>query len=152
RWRSWSSPRSRPSRTAAPRRPGSCRYGAGPALAGGRAAKKFSWPSPFLLDNMSICSYYRIRADAHNIVPAGQSLAKSAWQNRRMTLVALKMLTGDRSKSLGLIFGISFATLLMAQQLSVFLGIMRRTASQIIDVRDADIWVMDNKVRYVDEV
>jgi putative ABC transport system permease protein len=69
-----------------------------------------------------------------------------------MTWVALKMLTGDRSKYLGLIFGISFATLLMAQQLSVFLGIMRRTASQIIDVRDADIWVMDNKVRYVDEV
>src|SRR5260370_1006541 len=62
------------------------------------------------------------------------------------------LLTGDRSKYLGLIFGISFATLLMSQQISVFLGIMRRTGSQILDVRDADIWVMDNKVRYVDEV
>ncbi len=69
-----------------------------------------------------------------------------------MTWIALKMLTGDRSKYLGLIFGISFATLLMSQQISVFLGIMRRTGSQILDVRDADIWVMDNKVRYVDEV
>jgi putative ABC transport system permease protein len=69
-----------------------------------------------------------------------------------MTWIALKMLTGDRSKYLGLIFGVSFATVLMSQQISIFAGIMRRTASQIIDVRDADIWVMDNKVRYIDEV
>jgi putative ABC transport system permease protein len=62
------------------------------------------------------------------------------------------MLTGDRSKYLGLIFGVTFATLLMAQQVSIFAGIMRRTASQILDVRDADVWVMDNKVRYIDEV
>jgi putative ABC transport system permease protein len=69
-----------------------------------------------------------------------------------MTWIALKMLTGDRSKYLGLIFGVSFATLLMAQQVSIFAGIMGRTASQIIDVRDADLWVMDDKVRYIDEV
>jgi putative ABC transport system permease protein len=62
------------------------------------------------------------------------------------------MLTGDRSKYLGIIFGVAFATLLMAQQVSIFAGIMKRTASQILDVRDADIWVMDNKVRYIDEV
>jgi putative ABC transport system permease protein len=68
-----------------------------------------------------------------------------------MHWVAWKMLTGDRSKYYGLIFGVSFATLLMAQQLSVFLGIMKRTGSQILDVRDADVWVMDGKVRYVDE-
>jgi putative ABC transport system permease protein len=69
-----------------------------------------------------------------------------------MGWVALRMLTGDRSKYLGIIFGIGFATLLMAQQVSVFLGIMKRTGSQILDVRDADVWVMDKKVRYVDEV
>jgi putative ABC transport system permease protein len=69
-----------------------------------------------------------------------------------MSWIALKMLTGDRSKYLGLIFGVAFATLLMSQQVSIFVGIMRRTASQILDVRDADIWVMDNKVRYIDEV
>jgi putative ABC transport system permease protein len=62
------------------------------------------------------------------------------------------MLTGDRSKYLGLIFGVAFATLLMAQQVSIFAGIMKRTGSQILDVRDADIWVMDDKVRYIDEV
>jgi putative ABC transport system permease protein len=69
-----------------------------------------------------------------------------------MAWVALRMLTGDRAKYLGLIFGVSFATLLMSQQVSIFVGIMRRTASQILDVRDADIWVMDDKVRFIDEV
>jgi putative ABC transport system permease protein len=69
-----------------------------------------------------------------------------------MNWIALKMLTGDRSKYLGLIFGVGFATVLMTQQISIFAGIMQRTASQILDVRDADIWVMDNKVRYIDEV
>jgi putative ABC transport system permease protein len=69
-----------------------------------------------------------------------------------MNWIALRMLTGDRSKYFGLIFGVTFATLLMSQQLSIFFGIMERTASQILDVRDADIWVMDNKVRYIDEV
>jgi putative ABC transport system permease protein len=69
-----------------------------------------------------------------------------------MSWIALRMLTGDRSKYLGLIFGVAFATLLMSQQVSIFAGIMRRTASQILDVRDADIWVMDDKVRYIDEV
>jgi putative ABC transport system permease protein len=69
-----------------------------------------------------------------------------------MNWIALKMLTGDRAKYLGLIFGVTFATLLMSQQLSIFVGIMKRTGSQILDVRDADVWVMDNKVRYIDEV
>lgn len=69
-----------------------------------------------------------------------------------MKWVALRMLIGDRSKYLGLVFGVAFATLLMAQQVSIFFGILGRTASQISDVRDADIWVMDNKVRYIDEV
>jgi putative ABC transport system permease protein len=69
-----------------------------------------------------------------------------------MNWVALRMLTGDRSKYLGLVFGVTFASLLMAQQMSIFVGIMKRTGSQILDVRDADIWVMDSKVRYIDEV
>src|SRR5437762_1266122 len=69
-----------------------------------------------------------------------------------MNWIALKMLTGDRSKYFGIIFGVTFATVLMAQQVSIFLGIMGRTTSQIGDVRDAEIWVMDNKVRYVDEI
>src|SRR5262245_44252542 len=69
-----------------------------------------------------------------------------------MNWIALRMLTGDRAKFLGIVFGVTFATLLMAQQVSLFIGIMRRTASQVLDVRDAQIWVMDEKVRYIDEV
>ncbi|MBL8796676.1 MAG: ABC transporter permease, partial [Planctomycetia bacterium] len=69
-----------------------------------------------------------------------------------MNWLALRMLTGDRSKYFGIVFGVAFATLLMTQQISIFVGIMGRTTSQIQDVRDADIWVMDNKVRYIDEV
>jgi putative ABC transport system permease protein len=65
--------------------------------------------------------------------------------------VALKILTGDRGKCLALIFGVTFATLLMAQQLSVFCGVMGRTTSQIRDVQEADVWVMDPRVRYIDE-
>jgi putative ABC transport system permease protein len=68
-----------------------------------------------------------------------------------MNWIALRMLTGDRSKYLGLIFGVSFATLLMSQQVSIFMGILTRTGNQILEVRDADIWVMDNRVRYIDE-
>ena len=69
-----------------------------------------------------------------------------------MTWIALRMLMGDRAKYFGLIFGVAFATLLMSQQVSIFMGIIRRTASQITDVRDCSIWVMDEKARFIDEV
>jgi putative ABC transport system permease protein len=69
-----------------------------------------------------------------------------------MSWIALKMLTGDRSKYFGIIFGVAFASLLMAQQMAIFVGIMLRTTSQIRDVTDARLWVMDPGTRYVDEV
>lgn len=69
-----------------------------------------------------------------------------------MLRIALKMLVGDRAKYFALVFGIAFATLLMSQQVSIFIGLMTRTANQVLDVREADIWVMDPRVRYVDEV
>jgi putative ABC transport system permease protein len=69
-----------------------------------------------------------------------------------MNWVALQMLTGDRAKYLALIFTIAFSSFLIAQQLSIFARIMDRTRSQIVDVRDADIWVMDPATQYFDEV
>jgi putative ABC transport system permease protein len=66
--------------------------------------------------------------------------------------VALKMLFGDQAKYIGLIFSIAFSTMLMSNQVSIFAGLMLRTASQILDAREADIWVMDPRVEYVDEV
>lgn len=69
-----------------------------------------------------------------------------------MNFVAMKMLLGDRAKYLGLIFAIGFSAMLMSHQTSIFWGVMRRTTSQIVDVKDATIWVMDSRVKYVDEV
>ena len=69
-----------------------------------------------------------------------------------MNFVALQMLFGDRAKYLGLIFAIAFSTFLMSHQSSIFAGIMDRTTSQIKDVRDANIWVMDPYTQYFDEV
>lgn len=69
-----------------------------------------------------------------------------------MDWIALRMLTGDRAKYLGIVFGITFAALLMGQQLSIFCGLMRNTTSQIRDIEGADIWVMDANVQFVDDI
>lgn len=69
-----------------------------------------------------------------------------------MLEIALRMLLGDRAKYLGLVFGIAFSTLLMSQQVSIFIGLMTRTANQVLDVTETDLWVMDSRVSYSDEV
>src|SRR5262245_6883371 len=69
-----------------------------------------------------------------------------------MGWIALKMLTGDTAKFYGIIFGVTFAALLMTQQASIFTGLMNNTTSQIRDVEGADIWVMDPNVRYIDDL
>jgi putative ABC transport system permease protein len=69
-----------------------------------------------------------------------------------MNFVAVQMLTGDRAKYLGLIFAVAFSTFLMSHQSTIFAGIMDRTTSQIKDIKDANIWVMDPKTQYFDEV
>ena len=68
-----------------------------------------------------------------------------------MNFVALKMLTGDTAKYLGLIFTIAFCTFLLENQTSIFAGIMKRTGHQILDVTEADIWVMDAKTEYFEQ-
>ena len=69
-----------------------------------------------------------------------------------MNWVAWKMLTGDRAKYFGIVFGVAFGSLLIAHQTSIFVSIMRRTVSQIIDVADADIWVMDSRTQSMDDL
>jgi putative ABC transport system permease protein len=69
-----------------------------------------------------------------------------------MNFIAWQMLTHDRAKYLGLIFAIAFSTFLMSHQVSIFTGLMNRTQSQILDVPEAPIWVMDPKTQYLDEV
>jgi putative ABC transport system permease protein len=69
-----------------------------------------------------------------------------------MHFVALKMLIGDRSKYLGIIMGLTFASLLITQQAAIFVGLMTRTYGFITDTGQADIWVMDPKVQFVDDI
>jgi len=69
-----------------------------------------------------------------------------------MIWIAWKMLIGNRAKYLGIVFGVAFAALLIAQQSSIFCGLMALTVSQILDVEGAGVWVMDPKVKYVDDV
>jgi putative ABC transport system permease protein len=69
-----------------------------------------------------------------------------------MNWVAWKMLTGDRTKYLGIVFGVAFGSVLIAHQTSIFVSLMRRTVSQIIDVADANVWVMNENVQSVDEL
>ena len=68
-----------------------------------------------------------------------------------MRFIALRMLTADRSKYLGLVFAIAFCTFLLQNQTSIFAGILRRTGSQISDVTEASVWVMDPKTEYFEQ-
>ena len=68
-----------------------------------------------------------------------------------MNYVALRMLMGERAKYLGLVFAIAFSTFLLENQTSIFAGILKRTASQVMDVTDADVWVMDPRTQYFEQ-
>ncbi len=69
-----------------------------------------------------------------------------------MVWLALRMLTGDRAKYIGLVSAIAFSTMLMSQQMAIFCGLMLRTASVIQDMAGAEVWVMDPKLQNVDEI
>ena len=69
-----------------------------------------------------------------------------------MTWIALRMLTGDRSKYYAIIFGVTFACFLITEQSAIFCGVMQRTTSQIHDTQGADIWVMNSNARYIDDL
>jgi putative ABC transport system permease protein len=64
--------------------------------------------------------------------------------------LALKMLFGDTAKYLMLVVGLFFATFLIAQQSSVFCGLMSWTTATLRNV-PAPIWVVDQKVEQVNE-
>lgn len=68
-----------------------------------------------------------------------------------MYRIALKMLLGDKSKYLAIILGVVAASMLITQQMAIFVGIMSRTFSFITDLGQPDVWVMDPKVQYIDD-
>jgi putative ABC transport system permease protein len=67
-----------------------------------------------------------------------------------MRRIALHMLMGETGKYLGIVAGVMFASLLIIQQLSTLVGILTQTYSGITAVH-ADIWVMDPKVKSIDD-
>ncbi|MFN9977900.1 MAG: ABC transporter permease, partial [Phycisphaerae bacterium] len=68
-----------------------------------------------------------------------------------MIRVAFKILLHDTAKYLALVMGIAFATLLISQQSAIFHSVMESSVRDIIDVTEADIWVMKPSVETVDQ-
>lgn len=62
------------------------------------------------------------------------------------------MLVGNRAKYVGIVVGLTFASLLITQQSAIFLGLMTRTFGFLTDTALPDIWVMDPKVQYIDDL
>jgi putative ABC transport system permease protein len=60
------------------------------------------------------------------------------------------MLTGDAQKFYGLLFGIGFSTLLITQQMTIFVNLVERGASGVYNAPEADVWVMDPVSRTTD--
>ncbi|MDP1880065.1 MAG: ABC transporter permease [Parachlamydiaceae bacterium] len=60
-----------------------------------------------------------------------------------MISLAFKMLIGKQASCLGVIFGIFLATLLIAQQSAIFLGLIDRSYRIVTDISEPTIWVMD---------
>jgi putative ABC transport system permease protein len=69
-----------------------------------------------------------------------------------MLKIALKILINDKAKYIGIILGLSFASFIITQQAAIFVGIMSRTYGFISDTSQADIWVMDPKVQFIDDI
>jgi hypothetical protein len=65
-----------------------------------------------------------------------------------MNFVALKMLIGDRAKYLGILMGLTFASLLITQQLSIFVGLMGRNAQNLVGLYKAlgGGWEMETRL------
>lgn len=69
-----------------------------------------------------------------------------------MRFVAIQMLMGDKAKYFGILMGLTFASFLITQQASIFVGLMSRTFGFMTDTAGPDIWVMDPKVQFIDDI
>lgn len=69
-----------------------------------------------------------------------------------MGTIAIRMLTGSTGRFAAIVTGVTFAALLIAQQASIFCGLIRMTSNQARDITDAPIWGMDPSVQFIDDV
>jgi len=61
-----------------------------------------------------------------------------------MLWIAIRMLTGDTTKFYGLLFGIAFSTLLITQQLTIFLNLLNLGAAGVYNNGNGEVFVMDS--------
>jgi len=68
-----------------------------------------------------------------------------------MNFIALKILTGDRAKYLGLIFAIAFCTFLLENQTSIFASILKAHRQSDSRRDRCGRMVMDGKTEYFEQ-
>jgi putative ABC transport system permease protein len=69
-----------------------------------------------------------------------------------MFYVAIKMLMGERGKYFAMIIGVFCSALIITQQLAIFFGVVERFSSFLLDTPLPQIWVMDPKVQFLDDI
>lgn len=69
-----------------------------------------------------------------------------------MLTIALKMLVGNRGKFFAMLFGVALTSLIITQQSSIFVGLMSRTVGFIWDTSQPDLWIVDPKAQFVDDL
>ena len=67
-----------------------------------------------------------------------------------MLWIAIRMLTGDKQKFYGLLFGIAFSTLLITQQLTIFVNLLNLGAAGVYNNGNGEVFVMDTASRTTD--
>ena len=68
-----------------------------------------------------------------------------------MNRLAIDMLTGDRSRYLGIVLGVAVSAFLISQQLAMLNGILDRITATISNLGDVEIWVVDPQVQFADD-
>jgi putative ABC transport system permease protein len=66
-----------------------------------------------------------------------------------MNLLAIKMLVGNRAQYLGIVSGLTFASLLIIQQMGIFFGFLSLTSTALGRIPSAEIWIADPDIRFV---
>jgi putative ABC transport system permease protein len=69
-----------------------------------------------------------------------------------MTSLGLQMLRHDRAKFISMILAVAMASFLMQNQASILAAFLGMSGSQIRDVREADLWVMEQDTECFDQV
>lgn len=66
-------------------------------------------------------------------------------KNLSLLTIALKMLINSRKKFIGMVIGATFSAFILMQQPGIYKGVTDRLVAQIVTIKEADLWVMDQK-------